>query len=314
MAANRNMSTARQVRVLSATVVFAIATLAPRLNWAQGAAGGPNGLPKSALAPRFAPFGTNRVHYLRLGQGSPVLVLIHGWSCNADFWRDQLPALTNKALVLVVDLPGHGESDKPQANYTMDYFAEGVLAVMRDAKVEKATLIGHSMGTPIICRVYAKAPEKVAGLVAVDGFLRMPRMAPEQTERFVSAYRTPEYRDALKRFVAAMFPNAGTEVLRDRTLAEMAETPQHVMRSAIEAMFNADQPDWTLKKVSVPVMALNAQNPMWTADYESYVRGLSSKTEYRALAGVGHFMMLEKPAEFNQALVEMLTRFDLVAK
>src|SRR5260370_4742140 len=82
------------------------------------------------------------------------------------------------ARLILIDLPGHGKSDKPQTNYTMDYFASAVLAVMRDARVEKATLVGHSMGTPVICRVYAQAPEKVAALVAVDGLLRAAEDEP----------------------------------------------------------------------------------------------------------------------------------------
>ncbi len=68
-------------------------------------------------------------------------------------------------------LPGHGQSDKPQTNYTMDFFAEAVLAVLRDASVDKAIFIGHSMGAAVLCRVHHHAPEKFAGLVSVDGLL-----------------------------------------------------------------------------------------------------------------------------------------------
>jgi pimeloyl-ACP methyl ester carboxylesterase len=53
----------------------------------------------------------------------------------------------------------------------MDYFARAVLAVMNDAHVDKATLVGHSMGAPVICRVFHQAPERVAALVSVDGLL-----------------------------------------------------------------------------------------------------------------------------------------------
>src|SRR5215831_9974862 len=125
----------------------------------------------------FAQLGTNRVHYLTQGQGSNVIVFVHGWACNAGFWREQVPAFQDKAKLVLIELPGHGESDKPEVDYTMDFFADAVIAVMRDAKVEKAALVGHSMGVPVICKVYAKAPEKVTGLVAVDGFLRRPKVS-----------------------------------------------------------------------------------------------------------------------------------------
>jgi pimeloyl-ACP methyl ester carboxylesterase len=196
----------------------------------------------------------------------------------------------------------------------MDFFAGAVVAVMRDAHVDQATLIGHSMGAPVICRVYRQAPQKVAALVAVDGIMRRPPMTPEQVDRFVAPFRTPEYRTHTTNFISAMFPNPGTEPLRDHVLSEILATPQYVMSGAMDGMFGADQPDWDLKRVDVPVLVINANNPMWTDEYKEYIRSLSSRTDYRTIGGVGHWLMLEKPAEFNAALTDMLQKFDLVAK
>jgi len=262
----------------------------------------------------FARLGTNKVHYLTQGQGTNVIVFIHGWGCNAGFWREQIPAFADKAKLVLIDLPGHGESDKPEVDYTMEYFADAVIAVMRDAKVAKATLVGHSMSAPVICKVYAKAPERVAGLVAVDGFLRRPKVGPEQAENMAAPYRKPDYREQVKQMVGFMIQNAGTEALRDRVTEEMIKTPQHVLASAMGEMFNLKQPAWDLSKVDVPVMSINAKSPMWTENYEKYVRSLSSKTDYRLIEGTGHFVMLEKPSEFNATLMEMLTKFDLLRK
>ncbi len=263
---------------------------------------------------QYAAFGANKVHYVTAGQGDQVIVFVHCWAGNNGFWREQVPALADKARLILIDLPGHGQSDKPHADYTMDFFAKAVLAVMRDARVNKATLVGHSMGAPVICRVYAQAPEKVAALVAVDGLLRRPAMSAEQAEQFKGPINTPGYQTFTTNFIRAMFPVAGTEALRDRVLGEILATPQYVMASAMNGMFDLNQPDWDLKQVDVPVLVINAKNPMWTADYEAYVRGLSPKTDYRVIEGVGHWLMLEKPDEFNRTLVGMLQEFDLIAK
>jgi pimeloyl-ACP methyl ester carboxylesterase len=259
----------------------------------------------------FAKFGTNKVHYVVEGKGRHTIVLIHCWSGNLGFWREQVPALAAEARLVLIDLPGHGQSDKPHTAYTMDFLAEAVLAVMRDAHVSKATLIGHSMGTPVMCRVYKQAPERVAALVAVDGVLRRPKMPAEQAEQFASSFQSPDYRDKVRQFMGTMF-TAGAEPIRDRVISEMLETPQYVMVSAMEGMFKPDQPDWDLHRVDVPVLVINAPNPMWTDDYKAYVRSLSAKTDYRAIQGVGHWLMLEKPAEFNANLLEMLRKFDLI--
>src|SRR5882672_7030265 len=230
----------------------------------------PSSLP--AEKSHFAQFGTNKIHYLTAGKGRQTIMFVHCWAGNSGFWREQVPALADKARLILIDLPGHGQSDKPKADYTMDYFAQAVLAVLRDARVDKATLLGHSMGTPVICRVYAQAPEKVAALVAVDGLLRRPKMTPEQVERFIGPYHTPEYRGHTTRFVNAMFPNPETGPLRERVLSEMLETPQHVMSGAMDGMFAANQPAWDLEKARVPVLVINARSPMWTAEYEAYAR------------------------------------------
>src|SRR6266446_8969884 len=158
----------------------------------------------------FAKFGTNKVHYVTAGKGKHVIVLVHCWAGNLGFWREQVPALADKARLILVDLPGHGQSDKPHTAYTMDFFAEAVLAVMQDARVDKATLVGHSMGAPVICRVYKQAPERVVALVAVDGFLRRPKMTPEQREQFVARFRDPNYRENTRKGMGAMFPIPGT--------------------------------------------------------------------------------------------------------
>src|SRR5438094_4856492 len=143
----------------------------------------------------FVAFGTNKIHYVTAGKGNHTIMFVHCWAGNSGFWREQVPALADTARLVLIDLPGHGRSDKPHTNYTMDFFASAVLTVMRDAQVDKATLVGHSMGTPVICRVYKQAPAKVAALVAIDGILRRPKMPAEQAYKFVAAFCAPEYRE-----------------------------------------------------------------------------------------------------------------------
>jgi len=262
----------------------------------------------------FVIHGNDRIHYVSVGQGSHTFVLVHGWACNLGFWREQIAVLADQARLILIDLPGHGRSDKPETAYTMDFFAGAVLAVLRDANVDKATFIGHSMGKAVICRVCQRAPKKVAALVSVDGLLRRPQSAPGQAEAMVAQFRSPHYRECAKGFVNSFFPVSGAEALRDAVTAEVLLTPQNVMASAMETMLGANQPDWDLKQVAVPVLVLNAKGSLWDANYESYVRSLSPQTEYRLFENVGHWLMLEQPAAFNSALTEMLRKYDLMAK
>ena len=262
----------------------------------------------------FVSAGGNRIHYVTAGRGDHTLVFVHGWACHLGFWREQVAALVDHARLVFIDLPGHGQSDKPQATYTMDFFAEAVLAVLRDAGVEKAALIGHSMGGAVICRVHHHAPEKVAALVSVDGLLcRLPG-TPAEGRALVGPFATPHYREHAAGFIRSLFPFPGAEKLCEQVTSEMLKTPQHVMLGGMLAMLAPDQPDWILQKVNAPVLVLNARSAWWNADYENYVRSLSPQTDYRVMEGASHFLMLEQPAEFNARLAEMLRNFDLVRK
>lgn len=259
-------------------------------------------------------WGDHKVHYLTLGEGEPALVFIHGWACNLNFWREQVAAFADRAKLILIDLPGHGLSDKPEAAYTMDFLAQGVMAVLQDAQVDKAVLVGHSMGASVMCRVYGQTPDKVAALVSVDGLLCRPPGTPEQALQFIRQFQTPEYRTYAARFFGTFFPCPGTEQLRDQVIAEMLATPQHVIASEAEGMVGINQPDWALQKVEVPLLVLNARNPMWTDQYQHYVQSIAARVDYRTYDRIGHFLMLEKPAEFNANLTAMLEKFDLLPK
>lgn len=262
----------------------------------------------------FVSFGTNRVRYVSLGEGSATLVFIHCWGGNLGLWREQVPALAARARLVLIDLPGHGQSDKPNTAYTMDFLARAVVSVLREIGVEKVILVGHSMGAAVMCRVFQQAPDKVAALVSVDGLLCRPPGTAEQSRMFIGQFCVPEYLTHAKKFISDFFPYPGTEKLRDEVLAEILVTPQYVMAGTAAGMVGADQPDWALQNVEVPVLVLNARGPLWNDRFEHYVKTLSSRVDYRMFDGVGHFLMLEQPAKFNANLIEMLQSFDLIAK
>jgi pimeloyl-ACP methyl ester carboxylesterase len=262
----------------------------------------------------FISLGANRIHYATVGRGSRTIVFIHGWACNLGFWREQVAAFADKARLILIDLPGHGQSDKPQTAYTMDFFADAVLAVLRDAKVDKAIFIGHSMGGAVIARVHHRAPEKFAALVSVDGLLCRISGTPEEGRALVGPFATPQYREHAQGFISSLFPVPGTETLRDRAMSEMLATPQHVMLGGMLAMLSPDQPDWILQKVNAPVIVINTRTPWWNSAYENYARSLSPQSDYRIMDGVGHFLMLEQPAAFNAMLTEKLQKLDLIGK
>ncbi len=136
---------------------------------------------------RSVKFDGTTINYVDYGKGSDALVFVHGWSCNLGFWSDNLPAFKEKTRVIALDLPGHGASGTPAAKITMDMFARSVNAVMEDAGVRKAVLVGHSMGTPVIRQFYRLFPDKSLALVIVDGSL-MPFRPREMIDQMMASF------------------------------------------------------------------------------------------------------------------------------
>jgi pimeloyl-ACP methyl ester carboxylesterase len=264
-----------------------------------------------ARAPsRFARLDGIRVHYKSLGRGEAALVFVHGWSCDLTFWREQAAAFAPRSRVVALDLPGHGRSDKPEVAYTVDLFARAVQAVMRDAGVKRAALVGHSMGGLVARQACRLEPERVRALVLVDAGLRPPFSDPAEARKWAALYREPEYRHHAGRAIDGLMAEKTPAALREQIKQSMLATPQHVMASAAENM--TDPALFVPQPIGVPVVAVVADAAFWRG-YEDYLRGLAKVVEYRTLYGVGHFLMMEKPAEFNAVLAEALGRHGLIA-
>jgi pimeloyl-ACP methyl ester carboxylesterase len=252
-------------------------------------------------------------------------VLIHGWTQNIDAWRDQIPEFAKHYRVIALDLPGHGKSDKPQFTkdsvpkdqpgkpfvYSMDHFARAVEAVMRDAKVKRAVLAGHSMGTPVARQFYRKYPEKTLGIIVVDGSLR-PFNNPAMVDQLIANLRGPNYSAAIDQMFGMMFGGRLPAETQRRIKASTANTPQYVLVSAFEGM--ADSGIWGEDKINLEVLAILAKNPFFPPNVEESFRGIAPKMEFHMWDGVGHFLMMEKPNEFNASVIAWLDKNGLLKK
>jgi pimeloyl-ACP methyl ester carboxylesterase len=260
---------------------------------------------------RFAKLDGRQIHYENHGKGREAIVLIHGWTCDLGFWRGQIPDLARRGRVIAVDLPGHGRSDKPEIAYSMDLFARAVDAVLKDAGVDRAVLIGHSMGTPVARQFYRNYPKKTLGLVIVDGALR-PFGDKKMMDSFIAPLRGPDYKVQAARFIDGMMGPEVPAALREQIKTSMLSTPQHVAISAMEGM--ADESIWKQDKIEVPVLAVLAKSPFWPADTEQFFRSIAPNLDYQMWVGVSHFLMMEKPREFNDAVAAFLAKNGLLKK
>ncbi len=259
---------------------------------------------------RFARLNSIKVHYQNYGQGKDALVFVHGWTCNLNFWKANVPAFTDQTRVIAIDLPGHGESDKPQVTYSMDLFAQAINAVLEDTKVERATLVGHSMGTPVIRQFYRKYPSKTRALVIVDGALK-PWGSQEQMKQLLEPFRGTNYKQSAEAMINFMLAPVKDKAVQAEIKSAMLSTPQHVIIGAFEGMI--DESIWkTEDKINVPTLVLMVKQPQLPSDYEKSVRELVPEVEYQLWEGVSHFLMMDEPQKFNEAVTAFLKKNKLV--
>lgn len=257
---------------------------------------------------KFATLNGAKIHYKSYGQGGDAFVLVHGWSSNLEAWGYQIPDLAKRGRVIAIDLPGHGQSDKPQLSYTMDHFAAAIDAVMKDAKVERGVILGHSMGTPVARQFYRKYPKKTLAIVIVDGALR-PFGDKAMRDQYLNMFRSANYKEAGTQMFTQMTPMLSAED-KQKALASFGSTPQNVLVSAMESM--NDEALYASDKINVPVLAILAKSPFWPADTEEFLKGLAPDLEVIWWEGVDHFLHQEKTKDFNNAVIAFVDKKKLL--
>ncbi len=246
----------------------------------------------------FADFDGVRVAYQESGKGKEAIIFVHGWTSNRDFWAGQTNGYFGQHTI-AIDLPGHGKSDKPKVNYSIEYFAKSVQAVMKKTGVKKAVLVGHSMGTPIIRQFYRLYPEQVMALVIVDGALR-PFAPKAVIDQFMAPLKA-DYKANSPAFVERLIGSLNNENLKNQIRKSTNATPDYVALSAMEGM--GDESLFAKDKIDVPVLAILAEESFGQQkDLKEFLGSMIPNLDFRMWQGVGHFLMMEKPQEFNQSL------------
>ncbi|GAB4202317.1 MAG: alpha/beta hydrolase [Roseiflexaceae bacterium] len=133
------------------------------------------------LAPfvRRAAVGSGELHYYDAGAGAqPPLVLVHGLGDEADSWRHVIPALAEGRRVIALDLPGFGRSDALPGGASITALARVVAGLLGVLGIDRATLVGSSLGAAVVQRLALARPALVERLVLVGGALPAQRSSP----------------------------------------------------------------------------------------------------------------------------------------
>jgi pimeloyl-ACP methyl ester carboxylesterase len=238
-------------------------------------------------------------------QGGPALVLVHGWSCDRGYWKEQVEYLGAQYPLVLVDLAGHGQSGSARQDYTMASFGADVAAVVDALKLRKVVLVGHSMGSDVAVEAARLLPGRVAGLVWVDQYQSLDDFHDAAAiEAFIAKFRK-DFRGTTGGFVRGMFPANADPKLVDRVANDMASAPPAVAISALRnTLSNGPHVVAALATIKLPVVAINAdQHP---TDHASLTK---HGVKAFVVPDSGHFLMMEDPPRFNRSLDSVVKGF-----
>lgn len=238
------------------------------------------------------------------GDATP-LVFIHGWTGNRHRWDHQLEHFKTGRRVIRLDLRGHGESDKPDERYSIDGFAADVLRMLDGLGIERAILVGHSMGGMIAQKLTLAHPEKVERLILVDS---VGKMVFNRTRGLgMRILTTMPYKVFVSMNITRGFRRGYPREEVRRYIAASHVTPKHVVMSCWAAMREFDVLD-RVGEIKVPVLLVHGYHDVQFPPREAARLAARYRNAVVRVLDVGHEAPVEDPAAVTSAIADFLAR------
>ena len=249
--------------------------------------------------------GRLQLEYVEQGhRDGTAVVALHGVT---DSWRSfepVLPHLGAELRVFALSQRGHGQSDRPAAGYAPADFAADVASFLDVMRIERAVIVGHSMGSINAMRFALDHPSRVAGLMlagTMPWFGRPPELQAFYRENIVPlADPVPEPFARAFQLSTLACPIGASQL--DRFVAESLKVPAHVWRAAFEG-FLTDDFSQRLAEIDVPTLVVwGEQDAFCAAADQRALLSLVKTARLVAYAGAGHAMHWEEPQRFARDL------------
>jgi pimeloyl-ACP methyl ester carboxylesterase len=250
-----------------------------------------------------------KIYYEERGKGQPVIFL-HGFPLNHSIWTPVLDLVKSDARWITPDLRGHGQSEAPGSIYKMEQFAADIRGLMDNLGIDRAVLIGHSMGGYISLAFARLYPERLAGLGLVSTQARAD--TPERKEaRYTSAKAITGQgigfaADSLTPKYTAV--PAVREVVREIIL----NSPVNGVVGSLFGMAERLDAREVLPEIQVPAMVIAGEaDALFPQDVMHELADRLPRARLVSIPNAGHMPMLEFPqqvAEAVDSLVEEVRR------
>ncbi len=245
-----------------------------------------------------------RLHYAEQGDtDAHPLILLHGISDSWFSFSRVLSGLGATYRVFALSQRGHGDSERPEAGYGMADFAADVVAFMNALGLERATVVGHSMGSLVAQQVALSAPERVARLVLV-GSAANPHNVNGifELEEAINSFEDPVPAEFVLDFQSSTANQPLPAGFLDKVVAESLKLPARVWRAAAAGILEVDYTPH-LSRIKAPALLIWGDKDAYfpRSEQDVLVAGLAQAT-LKVYADVGHSPQWEVPEQFVRDL------------
>lgn len=233
------------------------------------------------------------------GKREPTLVLVHGWAFDRHLWDAQVPRLSARHRVVTLDLAGHGESGRQRTQWTMAAFGADVKAVVETVGAKDVVLVGHSMGGLVVLEAARLMPDRAKGVVPVDTLLDVEEVTPPEQVAAMAGQLEADYKTTATHMANEyLFTPATPAAVRERVLGHVMTIPPGLSIALLRQVWAYD-PVPALGEIKAPIRAVAADKfPTNLATNRRHMPGY----EATIVPNTGHYLMLEDPARFGEAL------------
>lgn len=252
------------------------------------------------------------IHHVARGNGTPPIVLVHGFACAHSDWAAQIAHLSPRHRVIAVDLRGHGESGGSPDECSIERYGADVAEVMRALDLRSAIVVGHSLGCRVVTEATLQAPDRVAGIVFVDGSQFAPAMAAPLREAFAAP-------DGFVTLTGKWFREMFTAKSDPAVVTDVVQRAQRLPRAIGEKMmldllrYDVTRFSTSLTDLRVPLSAIQAtysnerreRRPLSKGQNTPFLDMLRSRipsVRIEIIADTGHFPQIDEPAQVNALL------------
>lgn len=245
----------------------------------------------------------NKMYYESYGSGESAIVFIHGWSVTCRSWDDQIDFFKDRYKVILIDLPGFGNSEHNRQDWSMQHYGKDVAGLCRELELKNVYLVGWSMGTGVVVEAARVLGDDVRAVITVDQLWETDNTYDSLSEENWFNAEASRYKD----FNALNEAYTNDSTLTARLISMMpaeAKMPGWWKPSVINFFkWTATDLKASVSELKIPVRAINGS---WVKTNEEQWKSLYPDYRLTVIEHSNHFLVWQYSQKFNETVLQII--------